>query len=382
MYRLAILSLPLLLVPCALGQQAQPDLVPTLHEVMAQGMQSTQPVSQHELLHDMVGEWSYVTLMSMPQMPPLRGSGTTSVKTIMGGRFIEIRSTSTEQDPPSESLGLMGFDSRPGHEQYFMLWLDSMGHYYTDAMGQWNPSTASLTFHGSETDPTTGATSKYRQVFRFPGVDTMTCDVFVSVPGNPEEMQIVTIVYSRREAETTPKPDAGSTFAQTLRSQAGIGRAIDRVGSAAVTPAPSFTSDQIESMDRLQLQRAMLEIMRARTMPEVEEASRTRLDLQYQVAMDRMRGLGNEPASGGGLDGQGQPKPPPMPAFTPEEIDLMDSGDARKALMDIAGARRNPDLSVDQKKKLQSLFATVYQQLRDIREAQRQAGDSNGAMPD
>ena len=162
MYRLAILSLPLLLVPCALGQQAQPDSVPTLYDVMAQGMKSTQPVSQHELLHDMVGEWSYVTLMSMPQMPPLRGSGTTSVKTIMGGRFIEIRSTSTEQDPPSESLGLMGFDSRPGHEQYFMLWLDSMGHYYTDAMGQWNP------FDGIPHLSRVGNGSIHRSVFKVP----------------------------------------------------------------------------------------------------------------------------------------------------------------------------------------------------------------------
>lgn len=383
MHRLAILSLPLLMVPCALGQQTARDAVPTLHEVMAQGMQSTQPVLEHQLLHDMVGEWSYVTLMSMPQMPPLRGSGSTSVKSIMGGRFIEIRSVSTEQDPPSESLGLMGFDSRPGHEQYFMLWLDSMGHYYTDAMGQWNSATASLTFHGTETDPSSGASSKYRQVFRFPGTDTMTCDVFVSVPGNPEEMQIVTIVYTRRGADDTPaKPDPRSTFAQTVRSQAGIGRSIGRVDSTAVTPAPAFTSDQIESMDRVQLQRAMLEIMRARTMPEVEDATRMRLDVQYQVAMDRMRGLGSERASGRDLDAQGQPNPPALPAFTPGEIDLMDSSGARKALMDIAGARRNPDLSVDQKKQLQSLFAAVYGQLRTIRETQRQAGDSSGTSQD
>ncbi|MAJ46895.1 MAG: hypothetical protein CBC35_06440 [Planctomycetes bacterium TMED75] len=383
MHRLVILSLPLLLVQCVFAQQAVRDTAaPTLHEVMARGMESTQPVLQHELLHDMVGEWSYVTLMSMPQMPPLRGSGTTSVKTIMGGRFIEIRSTSTEQDPPSESLGLMGFDSRPGHEQYFMLWLDSMGHYYTDAMGQWNQATASLTFHGQETDPSTGASSKYRQVFRFPGSDTMTCDVFVSVPGNPEEMQIVTIVYRRRGADAPASPDAGSTFAQTVRSQAGIGRAIDRIGSSSTSPAPTFTADQIESMDRVQLQRAMLNIMRARTMPEVEDATRMQLDMQYQAAMDRMRGLGSEQAGERGLDSQGQPKPPPMPAFTPEEIDLMDSADARKALMDIAGARRNPDLSVEQKKGLQSLFAAVYQQLRTMRESQPKAGETGGTSQD
>ena len=253
---------------------------------------------------------------------------------------------------------------------------------YTNAIGQWNQATASLTFHGSETDATTGASSKYRQVFRFPGSDTMTCDVFVSVPGNPEEMQIVTMVYRRRGADASAKSDAESTFAQTVRSQTGIGRAIDRIGSAAPTAAPAFSADQIATMDRVQLQRTMLEIMRARTMPEVEDATRMNLDMQYQMTMDRMRGLGREQAAGRGLDSQGQPNPPPLPAFTPQEIDLMDSGTARQALMDIAGARRNPDLSVEQKKELQSLFAAVYQQLRSLRESQRQAGDASSGIKD
>ena len=197
MNRISLLSFPLLIVSCAFGQEpGQIGQPPSLHEVMAKAMESTQPVSQHELLMDLVGDWSYVTMMSMPQMQPLRGSGTTSIKPILGGRFIEIRSSSTEQDPPSESVGLMGYDSRQGHEHYFMLWLDSMGHYYTNAMGQWNPGTASLTFHGAEVDPSNGTSSKYRQVFRFPSTETMTCDVFVSMPGNPEEMHIVTMIYS------------------------------------------------------------------------------------------------------------------------------------------------------------------------------------------
>ena len=383
MHPFAILALPLLLVPCALGQQGEPNSSPpSLHEVMAQAMQSTQPVSQHELLHEMVGDWSYVMLMSMPQMAPLRGSGTTSIKAIMGGRFIEIRSTSIEQDPPSESLGLMGFDSRSGHEQYFMLWLDSMGHYYTDAMGQWNPSTASLTFLGEEVDPNSGSTSSYRQVFRFPGADTMTCDVFVSVPGNPEEMQILTVVYTRSASDSTPDASPKGGLARSMRLETGIGRAIDRVGSAPAGSIPRYSAGQIELMDRTDLQRAMLEIMQARTMPEVDEAVRARLDTQYELAMDRMRTFGNARASNSGLDRQGQPQPPPIPSFTPEEIELMDSGDARRALMDIAGARRDPALSAMQKKELQSTFAAVYQQLRDLREVQRTSGEGAGSDQD
>ena len=375
MNRISLLCFPLLLVSYSFGQQPESiEKPPSLHEVMARAMQSTQPVSQHQLLADLVGDWSYVIMMSMPQMQPLRGSGTTSIKSILGGRFIEIKSTSTEQDPPVESVGLMGFDSRSGHDHYFMLWLDTMGHYYTDAMGQWNPGTASLTFHGDEVDPATGQSSKYRQVFRFPSTETMTCDVFVSVPGNPEEMQIVTIVYTRTDVESaTGTAAAKRSIGDAMRADAGIGRAIDRVGASSVAlSSPKYTAEQIETMDRVGLQKAMLQIMRARTMSEVEDATHQNLDTQYELAMARMRTLGLQRSDRADMDRQGQPDPPPIPSFSPQEIDLMDSGDARKALMDIAGSRRNPDLSPEQKKELQDMFAAVYQQLREIRESQDQ----------
>ncbi|MEC7351512.1 MAG: DUF1579 family protein, partial [Planctomycetota bacterium] len=101
------------------AQHAPGSHPPSLHEVMAQAMRSTQPTPEHALLTDLVGEWSYVLQMSMPEMPLLRGTGTTTIKPIIGGRFIEMRSTSTEQDPPTESVGLLGYDSRKGREQYF-----------------------------------------------------------------------------------------------------------------------------------------------------------------------------------------------------------------------------------------------------------------------
>ena len=373
---ISLLYVPLLVVSCSFGQQMDSmQQPPSLHQVMSRAMESTQPVSQHELLTDLAGEWSYVTLMSMPQMPPLRGSGTTSIKPILGGRFIEITSTSTERTPPVESVGMMGFDSRPGHGHYFMLWLDSMGHYYTDAIGTWNPGTASLTFNGKETDPATGQSSSYRQVFRFPSLDMMTCDVFVSVPGNPEEMQILTVVYTRHDPDSATQSASTLPAGDKMRSTLGIGRAMDRVGSA--TPSgepPQFTAEQIESMDRVGLQQAMLRIMRARTMTDIEDAARSGLDTQYELAMTRMRSLGAERRQESGLDREGQPAPPRIPSFSPQEIDLMDSGDAREALSDIAGARRNPDLSPEQKRELQALFLAVYQQLKDVRASQARQG--------
>ena len=127
-------------------------------------------------------------------------------------------------------------------------------------------------------------------------------------------------------------------------------------------------------MDRVALQQAMLKIMRARTMSGLEDSAQAGLETQYELAMTRMRSLGVERRQESGLDREGQPAPPRVPSFSPQEIDLMDSGDARKALSDIAGARRNPDLTPEQKRELQALFLAVYQQLKDVRASQAQQG--------
>ena len=64
---ISLLCFPLLVVSCSFGQQAESiQQPPSLHQVMSRAMESTQPVSQHELLTDLAGDWSYVILMSMP----------------------------------------------------------------------------------------------------------------------------------------------------------------------------------------------------------------------------------------------------------------------------------------------------------------------------
>ena len=353
------MMLPLALLVCS-STLAQSDSssqeTPSLHQMMAEAMKSTAPMPEHDLLRKLAGDWTYVVEMTMPGMPTMHGAGTTSIREILGGRFVEFRSTSENMDPPVASMGILGYDSRKGKEEYFALWVDTLGHYYIDPRGKWNDETAALVLHGEEFDPSTGVMSPFRQVFRFLGENTMTCEVYITIPGSHEDLRMVGIVYQRARTREVVDPPS-HPLANQLAEMRGQGGGL-----------PSYSAADIEEMDRKSLQGAMIEIMRARTMTGIEDASRVRLDAQYSTALERLRtmqvgdkhALGTEPGDNIQVH--------EVPAFTQEIISEMSTQEAVNALRQIALSRRNPALSEADQETLKDLFEQVFEHLREQRD--------------
>lgn len=347
----------LLLIPCsiAFGQDKEGGRNDSLGAMMSVAMEASKPLPQHELLRRLAGEWTYVIEMTMPGTPAMHGSGTTSVKEILGGRFIELHSKSGGSDG-FENMMLMGYDSRKGHEDYFLLGVDSLGHYYIDLRGAWDEKTAALTLRGEEFDPNANQTIPYRQVFRFPGSDTMTCDIFMDMPGMNEDIRMVGVVYQRVSAA-----DAGDESRPETLASSGIGT---RARGTAMTPPTRFTGEQIEAMDRSELQSALVHIMRARTMSEIESASRADLDSQYTTALGRLRAMSASSAGKAAGSGTGDSATPAgVPSFGDELIDTMTISEARAALTQIVTARRIPGLSDSQRDELSGSFKKILDHL-------------------
>jgi hypothetical protein len=332
--------------------EAQPM---SLGDMMSAAMKTTEPLPQHDLLRGLAGEWTYVLEMTMPGSRAMRGSGTTSVRELMGGRFIEVHSMSDGTDG-FENLMLMGFDSRKGKENYFLLGIDSLGHYSIDLRGRFNEATGALTLQGEQFDSSSQAVMPYRQVFRFPGKDTMTCEVYLEMPGAREDVRIVGVVYQRESGSTAP---AAATKAPTLATESR-----DAAAGGAASGHPAITGEEIEAMDRSELRSALSRIAKARSMTDVEDASRASLDSQYFALMKRMRtsvaaaspsrpvGSSTSVESGG------------MPSYGQEMIRNMTRSEARAALTEIITARRIPELDADQRAELTSVFNMILDQLR------------------
>lgn len=362
-----ILSL-LLVIPCAatLAQdKADQQAAPSLNDMMSTAMQTTKPLPEHDRLRQLAGDWTYVVEMTMPGTPVMHGSGTTSIREILGGRFIEMRSNSDGQ-PPVSSLMIMGYDSRKGKEDYFALGVDTLGHYYVDPRGQWNQATASLELHGDQYDQASGATMPYRQVYRFPGKDTMTLDVFVQMPGSTEDIRMVGVVYQRHQGRQVVSPP--SQTAARGQHAAGTGDHTSSAGAGG-SQVPHYTGEQIEAMDRAELQSAIVEIMRARTMRGIQDASRSNLDEQYGMALDKLRSVRTaesaKSTTGSGVE-KGGSHEGDLPSFGDAAISHMSMSEARAALTEISSARRIPSLNGQQRAELSEVFQKILTRISSL----------------
>lgn len=347
----------LLLAPCAiaLGQDPAKDQTNSLGVMMSAAMEASKPLPEHDRLRRLAGEWTYVIEMTMPGTQAMHGSGKTSIREILGGRFIELQSK-TDGSDGFENMMLMGYDSRKGSEDYFLLGVDSLGHYYIDLRGTWNEKTAALTLHGEEFDPNANRKIPYRQVFRFPGSDTMTCDIFMDMPGVNEDIRMVGVVYQRVSGATT----GADSKSKSLDSK-GVGSIR---GGTAGTPPTRFTGEQLEAMDRSELQSALVQIMRARTMTEIESASRSNLDDQYTAALGRLRSMSaSKPVASSTSGSMETATAANLPSFTNEMINGMSISEARAALTQIVTARRIPGLSSGQRDELSTAFKMILDHL-------------------
>ena len=353
------LLLTVLVSTQAFARQDSATESPSLHEAQVLVMEGTKPLPEHDRLRAFIGSWKYSMLLTMPGVPPMRAEGTSRGIELFGGRFVQLESTSTET-PHVSSLHIFGYDGRDERESYFDLTLDTLGQYFTQTHGDWDESSASLELRGEEKDSFTGLPQRFRQVYSFLSADTITCDVFITPPGATEELRMATMVYERRDGgASTSAPAVGSTQRERL---ADLGVRSHRMSEVVI---PGHAVSEIESMDRAALQSSILQIMRARTFEGLDSKVRSSLDAQYDAAMSRLRSMrrGDTLATGALI----QPPAPGIPEYSKADLEALEPAQARRALMEIATARRDPSLTPSERERLRILFREIYDQVQMMR---------------
>lgn len=129
-------------------QEAKPEMPD-----MMQMMQLAQPGPEHEEL--LAGGEKETTLAlklwMMPGMDPMQMASEGSRRPVLGGRFLELRTSGEFMGMPMESISYLGYDRR--NEEYTIVGLDTMGTYWVTARGNKNPETGVLELHGTDESP-------------------------------------------------------------------------------------------------------------------------------------------------------------------------------------------------------------------------------------
>jgi len=146
-----------LLMPAGATAQNQPTA-----EQIARAQALMQAGPEHELLARLAGTWdAEVRVRPAPGAEVMTAQAFAENRMILGGRFLESRSTLDLFGISGESITLIGFDRR--HDRYTSIGLDTFGTYWVSGSGSADPATGVIRMQGEDDDPVLG----HKQVFEF-----------------------------------------------------------------------------------------------------------------------------------------------------------------------------------------------------------------------
>lgn len=97
-----------------------------MQEMMATWQKYSTPGAAHQVFAPMAGKWTFTSKAWMSaDAKPEESSGSSTLKIILGGRFLQHETKGKAMGQPYEGLGLTGYNNVT--EKYETLWLDNMG---------------------------------------------------------------------------------------------------------------------------------------------------------------------------------------------------------------------------------------------------------------
>jgi len=175
-------------------KKAAPAAAPTDDPMLAKMMEFGTPGPSHKVLDAKVGKWSAKVKMISPDSPPTESAGTSEVKWIMDGRYLQDTYTGDFMGQPFHGMGTTGFDIMK--KKYVGTWIDSMSTAIAMSEGTYDAAKKTFTYSGESPDPMAGKYVKSRTVETWTDADHWTMQYYSPGPDGKELMSME-IQYSR-----------------------------------------------------------------------------------------------------------------------------------------------------------------------------------------
>ncbi len=188
----------LLLITAMAGPAGGEEMDAKTQEMMAKWQAYASPSAKHKILDALVGQWNHSGKWWMdPNGPPETFAGTSEIKWILGGRFLQhtAQGPGEKGHPPFEGMGYTGFDN--SSEKYQTMWIDNMGTGMMRGEGTYDAAKKELNERGTFSNHVV-ASSDYRGVFRFIDDDHYKYEFYSSGPDGKEFLSM-SIDYKRKK---------------------------------------------------------------------------------------------------------------------------------------------------------------------------------------
>lgn len=152
------------------------------------------PGPMHQMLAKGVGEWTAnIKMWEDPSKPPTESKGTSEVKSILGGRYIQGNYKGTFNGMEMNGQDITGYDN--AKKKFFNTWIDNFGTGIMYLEGTYDEGTSTLTYTGTSIDPMSGKDIPVRETFKQIDADHQHMEMFMTDKG--QEFKTMEIDYTR-----------------------------------------------------------------------------------------------------------------------------------------------------------------------------------------
>jgi hypothetical protein len=163
-----------------------------------QHMMTVEPQKEHQLLHRLVGEWTYEGEASMePGQPPEKFKGVENVRSIGGLWVLAEGKGETPDGGEALMITTLGYDVHK--KRYAGSWIGSMMTHFWVYDGEMDSSGKVLTLNSDGPDMAVeGKLARYRDVIEFKSADERVLTAYLQGEDGKWH-QLMTTTYRRRK---------------------------------------------------------------------------------------------------------------------------------------------------------------------------------------
>jgi len=169
---------------------------PDVAETLDAWREAATPGKEHRWLDELVGVWSTQTSVWTGDGDPVVSTGTSTIRWILGGRFLMEETSGSLLGQAHEALGILGYDKVK--QLYVGFWIDSMSTGMYTSAGRLLEDGHTLRLNGAFDDAASGPPAKVtRYTLTKESSDTFVLSVHDLDPHHAD--RIMETTYTRKQ---------------------------------------------------------------------------------------------------------------------------------------------------------------------------------------